>query len=128
MSFYGINHDKTTAVFYKAVHKAQGGYFSDHDRDFEYTVGAKAKSLSFDDDPDEACSCGIHFSHLNWALAFGKSWDDLAILEVRAKIKDVLLPTCSDGKVRAPEVEVIREVPLEECGLLGKFLSKRQKQ
>ena len=63
---------------------------------------------------------------MNWALDYGRNWSNLAILEVKVKIKDILLPKYSDGKVRAPEVEIIREVPLEECGLYGHILAKRQ--
>ena len=126
MNFYEIKHDKTTAVFFKAVHKRGGKYISDHDSAFRYMLGQKAKSNGFDDDPDYCCARGIHISHMNWALEFGSDWADLAILELRVKIKDIILPNNSDGKVRVPEAEVIREVPLKECGLYGKHLLKRR--
>ena len=139
MNFYGIEHDKTTALFYKAVHKRKSStlyanskkitsfseYVSDYDEDFKYEIGKKIISNGFDDNPEEHCGKGIHISHKSWALDYGRNWKDLAILEVEVKIKDILLPKHSDGKVRAPQVKVIREVPLEECGLFGKILLKR---
>lgn len=81
-----------------------------------------------DCDPDvtDACSNGIHISHLNWALNFGRSWADMAIIEVETKIDDIVLPEGSDGKVRTSCVKVLREVPLEECGVFGKILTKRR--
>ena len=140
MNFYGIEHDKTTALFYKAVHKRTIGtlyvdgkefhskyeYISDYDAGFKYEIGKKVTSNGFDDDAEEHYGKGIHISHKSWALDFGKNWGDLALLEVKVKIKDILLPKYSDGKVRAPKVEVIREVPLEECGLFGQILLKRR--
>ena len=153
MNFYGIEHDKTTALFYKAVHKRTQliedepfymakstnamimvkdqhysyEYISDYDEDFKYEIGKKVFSNGFCDNAEETCGRGIHISNKNWALDFGKNWKDLALLEVKVKIKDILLPKYSDGKVRAPKVEVVREVPLEECGLFGKLLLQRRK-
>ncbi len=63
-----------------------------------------------------------------WCLDWGRNWKDLAILEVEAEIDSIVLPTHSDGKVRAPKVKVLREVPLEECGLYGNMLAKRKKE
>lgn len=129
MNFYDIKHTKTTATFYKAVHKqsTKNGvmYISDYDDEFIYEIGKKAISNNFDSNIENICSYGIHISPLGWALDFGRNWDNLAILEVKAKIKDVLVPKNTNGKVRAPEVEIIREVSLEECGLFGKILAKR---
>ena len=128
MNFYGIKHDKTHALFFKAVHLIDGVYCSDRDRSFHYNIGQKAIADGFDTNPLEDCGQGIHFSHMGWALDYGRGWSDLAIIEVKAKIKDVLLPKYSHGKVRAPQVEVIREVPLDECGVFGKILLKRRKE
>ena len=126
MNFYGIKHTKTKATFYKAVRKNDNGkYVSDRDNDFEYVIG-KVKTEKCDDDVKQDCSYGIHISHLDWALQFGKSWSDLAILEVETAIKDIVLPENSNGKVRTSKIKVIREVPLSECGLYGKMLAKRK--
>ena len=131
MNFYGIEHDKTTAIFYKAVHKKVDShqscsYVSDYDDYFKYEIGKKVSSNGFNSDVRAHCGKGIHISHKSWALDYGINWKDFALLEVRVEIKDILLPECSDGKVRVPSAEVIREVPLEECGVYGKILAKRK--
>ena len=127
MDFYGIKHTKTKATFYKAVHKSiDGVYYSEYDIDFRYEVG-KIKKEECDPNVHKECSYGIHIAHLNWALNFGATLDNLAILEVETKISDIVLPEGSNGKVRTSKVKVIREVPLEECGLYGKILAKRRK-
>ncbi|WP_407382832.1 hypothetical protein [Ruminococcus sp.] len=126
MAFYGIEHDDTYAIFYKAVHKTEDRYFSNYDSAFEYKIGETIKSKCFDNRKDIVCTGGIHMIHQAWALDFGGCWSDLAIIEVKARIKDIVVPVGSDGKVRAPEVEVIREVPLEECGVLGEILLKKR--
>ena len=140
MNFYGIEHNKFTAKFYKTVHKREIGtlyaddgkksfpayeYVSDYDGNFKYRIGEVASSDGFNDNVEECCEKGIHISNKSWALDFGRNWGDFALLEVKVKIKDILLPKYSDGKVRAPKVEVIREVPLAECGVYGKILAKR---
>ena len=127
MDFYGIKHTKTRGTFYKAVRKsANGEYVSSHSRTFTYTVGETAKN-DCDQDARRDCSFGLHISHLGWALDFGRGWDRLAILEVESKISDIVTPTATDGKVRTSELKVIREVPLEECGVYGRILAKRKK-
>lgn len=128
-SFYGIKHDKKTGRFFKAVHKDEDGeYYSNNDSNFEYKVGEKAVADYLDKDPKEDCGHGIHISYLDWALKFGDDWDDLAILEVEADLDGIVLPDGCPGKVRCAEVTVLREVPLEECGVCGKILAKRQQQ
>ena len=126
MNFYGIKHDKTTAVFYKAVHKVESEYLSDYDSDFKYTLGDKVAEPDCSNDTHENCCEGIHISHLAWALNFGRNWSNLAILEVEVKIKDIIMPIITDGKIRVPEAKVLREVPLSECGLYGKILERRR--
>ena len=126
MDFYGIKHTKTKAVFYKAVHKSNGEYISDHDSSFKYVVGGTKKQIINTNENTE-CGEGIHIAHLDWALNFGREFKDLAILEVETKIADIVCPKNSDGKVRTSCVKVLREVPLEECGLYGKILARRRK-
>ena len=126
MEFYGIKHTKTKAIFYKAVRKDENGiYHSDYDEEFTYEIG-KTKTELCDINELETCSFGINISHLNWALDFGRTWSNLAILEVETKISDITMPTNTDGKVRTGKVKVLREVPLEECGTFGKILAKRR--
>ncbi len=125
--FYGIEHNKKSGKFFKCVHKKDGSYFSDHDSDFTYEIGAKVTADYLDKDTNEDCGHGIHISHLAWVLDYGKEWSDLAILEVEANLKGIILPEGCPGKVRCAEVTVLREVPLEECGLYGKILAQRRK-
>lgn len=130
MEYHNINYDNDAAIFYKAVHKKittnNVKYFSNFDSNFTYEVG-KNKRVDFcDQNSKRECAAGINISTKYFALMFGADWNDLAILEVKAKIEDIILPDYSNGKVRVPEVEVIREVPLEECGLLGEMFLRRK--
>ncbi len=125
MEFYGIKHTKTKATFYKAVHKDENGYFSDNKSSFRYDVGKTVKEKC-DTNVNSDCSYGLHIAHLAWAVDYGKNWKDLAVLEVETKIADIVLPKGSNGKVRTSCLKVIREVPLEECGLMGKILARRK--
>jgi hypothetical protein len=124
MDFYGISHTNTKGTFYKAVKLVDGIYTSSYDESFIYQVGETIKGKC-DTNTDRDCSYGIHISHLDWALRFGSDWKNLAILEVEVKIKDIILPKNSDGKVRTSECKILREVPLNECGVFGKILAKR---
>ena len=124
--FYGLKHDKKKGKFFKCVHKQDGRYFSEHDSDFEYVIGEKAFPDAFTENLNVDCGHGVHVAYLAWALDFGRHWGDLAILEVEANLDDVLVPHGQPGKVRCREVTVLREVPLEECGLYGKMLAKRK--
>lgn len=123
--FYGLEHDKKTGKFYKCVHKVNGKYFSDRDESFEYVIGEKAMPDAFDEGIYNGCGHGIHVAYPVWALDFGRGWDDIAIIEVEAKLDDIVVPVGAPGKVRCKEVKVLREVPLEECGPYGKFLAKK---
>ena len=124
--FYGLKHDKKTGRFFKCVHKVDGRYIADKNNSFEYVIGEKAIPDSFDDSPFEDCGHGIHVAYLDWVLDYGRDWSDIAIIEVEAKLDDIVVPIGAPGKVRCKEVTVIREVPLEECGLFGKILAKRR--
>ena len=126
-SFYGLEHDKKKGKFYKCVHKQNGRFFSDHDSRFEYVVGKKAIPDRFDNDVNENCGHGIHVAYLQLALDYGRNWNNLAIIEVEAELKDIVVPIGCPGKVRCKEVTVLREVPLEKCGVYGKILAMRLK-
>ncbi|MGI6155755.1 MAG: hypothetical protein ACOYEB_07390 [Enterococcus lemanii] len=123
MDFHNIKYNKKTAKFYKAVHCNHGVYFSNYNPAFVYVIG---KVLREECNPNvkENCSRGIHVSTLSWALGYGEDWKDLAILELEVDIDKIVLPKNSDGKIRTSEAKVLREVPLEECGLYGKILAK----
>ena len=126
LEFHGIEDTGNTVKLYIAVHKREGRYFSDSDRSFEYVVGGEAVADRLDKDPDEDCGHGIHIAHKAWAVDYGRSWSDLAIIEVEAIKADIIVPLFGSGKVRVDKVKVLREVPLEECGILGKMLAKQR--
>ncbi|MEG0898458.1 MAG: hypothetical protein RSF40_01950, partial [Oscillospiraceae bacterium] len=128
MSFYGIKHTKTKATFYKAVHKRDEKYIADHDNKFEYLIGKTAKVSDININTFKTCGNGLHISHLDWALRFGESWKDLAILKVETAIDDIVMPVDTNGKVRMSKIKVLEEVPLEDCGVYGKILAKRASQ
>lgn len=125
VDFYGIENSNGKAKLFKAVRKRDGLYRSDWDSDFMYTIGKSVVADGFCTDPNEDCGNGIHMAYLSWCLAYGSRWPDLAILEVEVDMSTVVVPRYGSGKVRAPSCKVIREVPLEECGLYGKILARR---
>lgn len=126
LDFYNIKHTNTKAVFYKAVHRTnrKDVFKSDYDPNFEYIVG-QTKTELCDARTELSCASGIHISYLEWALDFGLEWKDLAIIECETKISDILIPENTDGKVRTSKIKVLREVPLEQCGVYGKILAKK---
>ncbi|MGN0557734.1 MAG: hypothetical protein ACI4IV_07805, partial [Acutalibacteraceae bacterium] len=128
LDFYGIEHDGESATLYKAVRKHDGRYYSDRDRRFEYVVGEVKREDGVDTAVQNKCGKGIHISTMQFALNFGRDWDDLAILEVKARIADIVCPKDTDGKVRTGRVEIVREVPLVECGVYGRILAKRREK
>ena len=111
---------------YKAVHKRDGKYVANWGNDFIYTIGAVAEANGFTTDPVEDCGQGIHMATLGWSAAYGRDWDDIALLELEANADEIVVPPYETGKGRAPKALVIREVPLEEAGIMGKILAKRR--
>ena len=111
---------------YKAVHKRDGKYVSDWDSRFVYTIGEIAEADDFTHTPSKDCGHGIHMATLAWSAAYGCDWKDIALLELEADADEVVVPLYETGKVRAPKALVIREVPLEEAGIMGKILAKRR--
>ena len=112
---------------YKAVHKRDGKYVADWDNDFIYTIGAVAEANGFTANPAEDCGQGIHMATLGWSAGYGRGWGDIALLELEADADEIVVPLYETGKVRAPKALVIREVPLEEAGIMGKILAERRK-
>ena len=126
LDYYGIQQSNGKVKLYKAVHKRNGRYFSNNSGDFEYAIGETAIADSLTINPNADCGHGIHIAYKEWALDFGKDWRDLAILEVEADVSSIVVPMNGSGKVRTDKVLVLREVPMEECGLLGKILLKKR--
>ncbi len=126
VSFYGIKHNKKTGRFFKAVHRAEDGtLYSDYNHSFRYMIGETIREVC-NPDVTKRCSYGIHIAHLDWALNFGATWSNLAIIEVETDLDKVVVPVTGDGKVRTSEVKVLREVPLKECGAYGEMLARRR--
>ncbi len=123
---YELENDGKTVRLFKAVHKRNGKYMADW-TPFEYIIGEVAEADSLDEDVNEDCGHGIHMAYKEWCVSYGANWPDLAILELEAEIDGVIVPLGGPGKVRAAKAKVIREVPLEECGLYGKMLARRMK-
>ena len=123
----GITIQDEKIRLYKAVHKVNNQFIADWDRGFEYIPGKIAIADGFNSDPEEDCGEGIHMATLAWAAMYGQAWDDMALLELEAAASEVVVPLYETGKVRAPKALVIREVPLEEAGLMGKIIAKRRK-
>lgn len=140
LAYYDIRHDKGNAIMYKAVHKIPNTnqrvnskdssyrYISDYNNEFEYVIGKDIEE-ECDRDKNNSCSYGIHVANMNWCLDYGKNWEDLAILEVSVKINSIIIPYDSKGKMRTPLVTVLREIPLYDCGILGRIiLEDRQRR
>ena len=127
IDFHGLESTESTVRLFKAVHFNGEKYYADADPDFVYAIGDIAVPTNgFNDDNNQTCGAGINLAHKAWALNYGYGWKDLAILELECEKADVLVPLMSGGKVRARKAKVIRDVPLEECGLYGKMLAKQR--
>lgn len=127
IDFYGLDATDTTVKLYKAVHFYDGAYYADYDSSFIYTIDETVTpNNGFTDSVLSSCGAGIHLAHKAWTISYGANWSDLAILECECEKSDVLVPLYSNGKVRARKAKVLREVPLEECGLYGKTIAKRR--
>jgi hypothetical protein len=110
---YPVKTIKVKAIMYKTVHKVDGRYLSDKDLSFEYKIGKK-KTEEVDPSTSISCTKGMHVSHKLWAIEFGRNWDDVALLECEVPIKDIVVSSDTDGKVRTSSLKVLREVPKEE--------------
>ena len=127
-NFSGIEIKNGKILLYKAVHKIGGRYISDFDKNFQYKVGVDVESKGFCSDPNKDCGNGIHLSTIQWAADYGRRWDDIAILELEADAAEIVVPLYETGKVRAPRAKVIREVPLEEAGVMGEIIKRARKK
>jgi hypothetical protein len=111
---YPIKVDGKKAILYKAVHKEKDGkYHSDYKQDFKYEIGKKITERC-DPKTNDSCSYGLHIAHKSWARSFGLDWEDLAILECGVPIKEIVVSSDCDGKVRTSELKVLRELPRDE--------------
>lgn len=122
---YGLTCSDGYMRLFKAVRKYGNRYLSDRDSHFEYFIGKTIDADWLDTSRFNCCGKGIHAAHLAWCLDYGRGWSNLAILEIEMPMETMVVPV-EAGKVRADHCRVIREVPLEECGIYGKILAKRK--
>jgi len=126
LDLHGIAHKDGVATLYKAV---RNDLCSFHVHPGVWYEVGKTIQQKCDPDVSRDCSFGLHVSHLQLALDFGRgNSDKFKIIEVAVPIANIVLPHRCDGKVRTSELTVLREVPLEECGLYGKMLAKRREK
>jgi len=111
--YYPFSFDKKSAILYKAVHKKDNKYIANH-QFFEYKIGEIAIEKETTKTTTQSCYKGLHISHLQYAVNFGKSWNDFVILECEVAIKDIIISKDCDGKVRTSKLKVLREVPKKE--------------
>jgi hypothetical protein len=111
---YPVKVSSGIATLYKAVHKYKDGtYHADYDNNFTYEIGTTAESKC-DSNSSISCSYGIHIAHLAWAVNFGKSWSDMAILECQVTEDELIIGADCDGKIRHSEVLPVRELDKSE--------------
>jgi hypothetical protein len=101
------------AILYKAVHKKDGKYFSDYDKNIEYKID-EVKTHEINKSQEQSCSTGLHIADKTWARCYGSDWSDMALLECEVPINKIVVAKDCDGKVRTSQLKVIREVPKEE--------------
>ena len=128
IDFYNITRSENNVLLYKAVHKKDGRFLSDHNNNFEYIIGGIAVADKLTTRIDEICGHGIHMAYKEWCVDYGRDWDDLAILEVEADISEIVVPVNGNGKIRAKQAKIIREIPVEECGISGKIYAKKHQK
>jgi hypothetical protein len=124
MDFYGVKHDGINATMYKAVRADLKSFY---DISFQYEVG-KTHTNECDTDTSETCGMGLHIAYKEWSVNYGKgeSFKDFKVIECSVPIDKIVYCPQSDGKVRTSVLTVIREVPIEEWGVMGKIIAKQR--
>ena len=127
IDYFDVKDNGNTITLYKAVHKVgEATFVSDWMKSFGYNIGETVTQENTDKDVYNDCGVGLHVSTLHWSLMFGRNFDDLAIIECEVPKDKAVVYKFTDGKIRTSELKVIREVPLEECGVFGKMLAKKK--
>ena len=120
-----LNKDR---IYYKCVHKnKEGRYYSHWDNAFTYTIGEIVwPEYGFDTELTAECGSGIHVATIEWALDnYYLMAKDIAILEVEVpEDAEIIVPYASTGKLRVSKAKILREVPVEEFGLLGEIFKE----
>ena len=125
INYFGVKDVGDSVIMYKAVHKCGDTYFANRRPDFIYKIGETATEKGIDRNVYHDCGAGLHVSTLDWALRFGDTFENLAIIECEVPKDQIVVYKFSDGKIRTSELKVLREVPLNECGVYGKILARK---
>ena len=120
--FYGLSVNDGCIIGYKSI--ATNG-LNFYNGSFCYEVG-KTYKAECDFDRSVQCGAGLHVSHLDWAIQFGRQHDHFKVIECSVPMDKVVVPKYTDGKVRTSELTVIREVPMDEWGIYGKMMAKQK--
>lgn len=123
IQYHNLSTSEGKVRLYKVVRKSNGKYYSDHDKKIEYKIGQEVMADSLEINPDIPHGAGINMAHLTWCLLYGEMWGNAAILEVEADIEGAVVLT-QGGKIRTAKCTVIREIPLDECGIYGQIIAK----
>jgi hypothetical protein len=124
-NLYNISYNEKNGKFYTCVYKQDNKYFNMYDRNYEYKIGKKLISNSFDRNIPDSHKYGIDITHLNGALDTVRFWNNLVILELEVDLDNIVINNHDYHDIRCGEAIILREVPLEECGVYGKILLKR---
>lgn len=123
INYYDIKHNEKTAIFYKAVRKIDGKLRDYYGSDYIYEVGEyKSGEEMYISNLNGALNWVNQSNPLNYISRF----DDFVIIEVETNIYDISLHVKFYGTATTSKLKVLREVPLEECGVYGKILAVRR--
>lgn len=133
ISFHNLKSTEESVTLYKVVRKldsdGQTKYVNLYNTNLEYRIGETISANSPIINSYDDSSYGIHCSHLDWSLEYVSIYKEAVILELEVQKRDIINPNMiyiwdNVGEIRAYKAKIIREVPLEECGLYGKTLLK----
>ena len=110
---YKVEVKEKSVIMFKAVHKINEEYVSDYDKNFKYKIGEKTEH-EINTDINNSCNVGLHASNIEFALNFGRGWNDIAILEVEIPKDKIVVSKDCDGKIRTSEMTVLRELDKSE--------------
>ena len=132
--FHNLKSTEEVVTLYKVVMKSdsdgQTKYINLYNTNLEYHIGETIFANSHSINSYDDSSYGIHCSHLDWCLEYVSMYKGAVILELEVQKCDIINSNMiyiwdNVGEIRAYKAKVIREVPLEECGLYGKTLLKK---
>lgn len=119
--FYDITVKDGSAMLYKAVRSDLGSF--DHN-DFVYNIGQTVTN-SCDSAHYRDYSYGMHIFPLSLAIDFGLNQGNFKIIECAVPLDKIVLPNKLDfNQLKTSELQVVREVPVEEWGTYKNFLQK----